>query len=216
MCIKVILADDHKIVRNGLRSLLEKDLHMEVIAEAADGREAVELTRKLKPDIIVMDLTMPDRNGIEATRQIVATTPGTKVLALSMHSDRRYIAGALDAGVSGYLLKHCAFDELIRAIQAVAANQTYLSPDIAHIVVEGYANPSANTSSTLAVLTAREREVLQLVAEGKTAKAIASVLSVSIKTVETHRSQIMNKLDIHSVAELTKHAIREGITSLDN
>ncbi len=216
MSIRVILADDHMIMRQGVRAMLEKEPDMEVVAEADNGRTAVELTRKLQPDVIVMDLTMPDLNGVEATRQVVAEYPGVKVLALSMHSDKRYVAGVLGAGASGYLLKDCALEELVRAIHAVVANQTYLSPGIAGIVVEGYiAHLPATESALMSNLTAREREVLQLIAEGKTIKEIASTLHVSVKTVETHRQQIMNKLDIYSVAELTKYAIREGLTALE-
>lgn len=216
MSVRVILADDHRIMRQGLCALLEKEPDMEVVAEADNGRTTVELTRKLQPDVIVMDLTMPNLNGVEATRQVVAEYPGVKVLALSMHSDKRYVAGVLGAGASGYLLKDCALEELVRAIHVVVANQTYLSPGVAGIVVEGYmAHLPATESALMSNLTAREHEVLQLIAEGKAIKEIASTLHVSVKTVETHRQQIMNKLDVYSVAELTKYAIREGLTSLE-
>jgi len=215
--MKVILADDHRIMREGLRALLQKDADMEVVGEADTGRATVELARTLHPDVIVMDLTMPELNGIEATRQVISLDPDIKVLALSMHSDKRFVAGVFGAGASGYLLKDCALDELVRAIRIVSAGQTYLSPGIAGIVVEGYTRrlPEGDTS-VLSTLTPREREVLQLIAEGNSVKEIAFTLHLSVKTVETHRQQIMNKLDIRTVAELTKYAIREGLTSLEH
>jgi two-component system response regulator NreC len=210
MSIRVLLADDHKIVRQGLRSLLEKQHGMEVIAEAEDGRTAVQLARKLSPDVVVMDIAMPDLNGIGATRQIIAEAPGVKVVALSMHSDKRFVTRMLRAGASGYLLKDCAFEELARAISAVVANQIYLSLGIAGVVVEDYVRHVPETGPSL---TPRECEVLQLLAEGSSTKEIAARLHVSVKTVETHRRHIMEKLDIHTIAELTKYAIREGLTS---
>ncbi len=216
MGIRVVLADDHRIVRHGLRSLLEKERDIEVVAEAANGREAVHLARELRPDVVVMDLSMPDLNGIEATRQVLEEDPDAKVLALSMHSDKRFVAGVLSAGASGYLLKDCALDELVRAIRTVAVNQTYLSPSIAGVVVQGYTQQIRDKDVPLASsLSPREQEVLQLMAEGKPVKEIASTLNLSVKTVETHRHQIMSKLGVYSVAELTKYAIREGLTSLD-
>ncbi len=215
MSIRILLADDHKIIREGLRTLLEKEQGMEVVAEAENGRMTVKLAMKLSPQIIIMDVTMPDLNGIEATRQIISDLPGAKVIALSMHSDRRFVTRMLEAGASGYLLKDCAFDELISAIRAVSTNQTYLSPAIASIIVEDYRGYlSKKSSSVSSPLTAREHEVLQLLAEGKSTKQIASCLHVSGKTVETYRRQIMEKLNIYNIAELTKYAIREGLTSL--
>ena len=216
MNIRVLLAEDHKIVREGLRSLLEKQPDMEVIAEAGDGREALRLVRETSPNIVIMDVVMPELNGIEATRQIVAKAPGVKVIALSMYSDARFVTGMLSAGASGYILKDCALDELILAIHTVAADQTHLSPAISRIVVRDYIDHlDGRRPSALSHLTAREREVLQLLAEGTTAKKIAYELHLSVKTIETHRTQIMDKLDIHSLAELTKYAIREGLTSVD-
>ncbi len=216
MSIKVLVADDHKIVREGLRTLIEKQSGMEVIAEAENGRMALKLIKKLSPDIALMDIAMPDLNGIEATRQIVAEAPSTKVIALSMHSDRQFVTRMMSAGASGYLLKDCAFEEVARAIRSVMARQIYLSPEIVSIVVKDFLRRSEPSDSMLSsVMSPREREVLQLIAEGKTTKQIALRLHISAKTVDTHRRNIMDKLDIHSVAELTKYAIREGLTFLE-
>lgn len=216
MTINILLADDHKITRDGLKALLENQKNMTVVGEAENGRLAVRLAGELKPDVVVMDINMPELNGIEATRQIVAELPGTKIIALSMYSDKRYVVGMLKAGVSGYLLKNCAFDELVVAISAVMNNQNYMSQKIAGTVMKGYANIlETSDSSPASQLSAREREVLQLIAEGMKTKDIADRIHVSIKTVETHRQQIMRKLNVTSVAELTKIALREGLTSLD-
>jgi len=216
MTIRILLADDHKIVREGLRTLIGKQPGLEVVGEANSGRMALNLARELKPDMVIMDITMPDLNGIEATRQIHSEIPGVKVIALSMHSDKRLVAGILMAGASGYLLKEdCDSVELARAIQAVASNQTYLSPKIGEVVIKDYVRHlSITTSSPFSILTPREREVLQFLAEGKSTKEIASSLHLSVKTIETHRNKIMEKLDIHSIAELTKYAIRERLTPL--
>lgn len=215
MGVKILLADDHRIVREGLRALIEKRPNMEVVAEAMDGRMAVKLVCELSPNVIVMDVAMPDLNGIEATRQIIGVNPTVKILALSMHSDRRFIIEMLKAGASGYLLKDCAFEELAYAIQAVVANRIYLSPKIADNVIKDYVHfLSKKDISVFSILTAREREVLQLLAEGRTMKEIAHHLGISVKTVETYRKQLMEKLDIYSIAKLTKYAIREGLTSL--
>ncbi len=217
MSLRILLADDHRIMREGLRSLLEKQPGMEVIAEAANGRTTVRLSRELKPDVVVMDIAMPDLNGIEATRQIIAESPGVKVAALSMLADTKFVREMLGAGASGYLLKDAAFEELGNALRTVTNDQTYLSPKIADLVVKDYlVKISTKDSSDLPVLTNREREVIQLLAEGKTTKQISSLLYVSVKTVETHRKKIMDKLGINSMAELTKYAIREGLTSLDS
>jgi len=216
MSIRVFLADDHQIVREGLRTLLEKQPGMEVVGEAKTGREAVQLVQGLLPHVIIMDIGMPDLNGIEATRQIVAKTQSVKVIALSMHSDRRFVVEMLKAGASGYLLKDSAFKELAQAIRAVMVNRVYLSPKIADLVIKDYIRLSPKTEfSIFSLLTPRERQVLQLLSEGKTTKRIGSDLQVSVKTVETYRQQIMEKLNIHSIAELTKYAIREGLTSLE-
>ncbi len=215
MALKVLLADDHKIVRDGLRTLLEKHDDIVVVGEAEDGREALQLSRKLQPDVVVMDIAMPDLNGIEAARQLLAEYPGIRIAALSMHSDKRFVSEMLKAGASAYLLKDCAFEELITAIRTIMTGKIYLSPGIAGVVIEDYIRKgSSMESSVFSLLSDREREVLQLMAEGRSTKEVAAHLNVSIKTVETHRTNIMTKLDIHSIAELTKYAIREGLTSL--
>ena len=216
MSVKILLADDHKITRQGLRSLLEKESDMEVVAEAEEGRTAVRLVRELLPDVVVMDVSMPDLNGMEATHQIVAEHPNVKVIALSIHSDNLFVSEMLKSGASGYLLKDCAFEELARAIHVVVDGKTYLSPAVSGVVVDDYLHRLARTESPSSeVLTDREREVLQLIAEGKSTKQVALKLHISVKTVETHRRQIMSKLDIHTIAELTKYAIRKGLTSLE-
>lgn len=216
MGIRIILADDHKITRQGLRSLLEANADMEVTAEAENGRGAVELARQLSPDVIIMDVSMPDLNGVEATRQILQDNPAVRVIALSMHSDTQFVSEMLKSGASGYLLKDCAFEELEQAICTVMQGNAYLSPSISGVVVEDYLHRlSRDQISTLQVLTDREREVLQLIAEGQSTKQIALKLHISAKTVETHRRQMMNKLDLHTVAELTKYAIRKGLTALE-
>ncbi|MHC4115524.1 MAG: response regulator [Planctomycetota bacterium] len=216
MSIRILLADDHKITREGLRSLLEKQDDMEVVAEAQDGRIAIELVEEFKPDVVIMDVSMPDLNGIQATRQIVKRFTNTRVIALSMHSDTQFVSEMLKNGASGYLQKDCAFEELSRAIRNVVAGKTYLSPSISGGVVDDYLHRlSRSGSSASGVLTDRECEVLQLMAEGTSTKQIALKLHISTKTIETHRRQIMQKLDIYTVAELTKYAIRTGLTSLD-
>jgi len=215
MSIRIILAEDHRITREGLFNMLKDRPDMEVIGEAENGREAVQLARELSPDLVIMDVTMPDLNGIDATRIITSDSKNIKVIALSMYSDKQFVQGMIHAGASGYLLKDCAFEELVNAIRAVIDGNTYLSPGIAGIVVQDYLNKLSNdASSASSVLTTREREVLQLIAEGKSTKVIASQLNVSVKTIETHRRQIMEKLGIFSIAGLTKYAIRERLTSL--
>ncbi|MDZ7832568.1 MAG: response regulator transcription factor [Desulfobacterales bacterium] len=214
--IKILLADDHKITRDGLRALLEQQSNMNVVGEAENGREAVRLAMDLAPDVVVMDISMPELNGIEATRQIRGDLPETKVVALSMYADRRYVVGMLKAGVSGYLLKNCAFDELVSAIEAVTHNESFLSPRIADTVMKDYTHIlEQDETAGVSALSAREREVLQLIAEGLSTRQIAERIHVSVKTVETHRQRIMKKLNAKSVAELTKIALREGLTALD-
>jgi DNA-binding NarL/FixJ family response regulator len=214
MSIRILLVDDHKMMREGLRLLIDKELGMEVIGEAKDGRTGVRMARELKPNVVIMDIRMPDLVGIEATLQIAKGLPNVKVLALSMHRESEYVIKMLRSGASGYLLKECAFEELARAIRTVVDGKTYLSPAISGAVVDDYLHRLAKADfSKSEVLSGREREVLQLIAEGKSTKQIALKLHISVKTVETHRRQIMNKLDLHTVAQLTKYAIQERLTS---
>jgi DNA-binding NarL/FixJ family response regulator len=215
MGLKILLADDHRLMRDALRYIIETESDMKVVGEAADGRVAVRLAKELSPDVVIMDITMPDLNGVEATQQILSEDRNVKILVLSMHSDEHFVAGMLKAGSSGYLLKDCAAEELIQAIRSVIAGEQYLSSKIAGIVIQSYrrALPKDQLSSA-AELTAREREVLQLVAEGETSNRIAGRLCVSMKTIDAHRQNIMAKLCIKTVAGLTKYAIQKGITSL--
>ena len=216
MSYRVLLVDDHKIIRDGLRALLDKESDMAVVAEAQNGRVALQLAGRLEPDVVIMDVSMPDLNGIEAARQIIGEQPGVKIIALSMHSEKQYVVGMLRAGVSGYLLKDTAFEELVKAIRVVCTGKKYLSPDVTDIVLQDYLHTDTTAGDQPAVLlTTREREVLQLIAEGRATREIAVKLYISIKTVETHRKNIMEKLGTHTVAELTKYAVREGITSLE-
>jgi DNA-binding NarL/FixJ family response regulator len=215
MSIKILLADDHRMMREGLRSLIEKESDIKVVAEAAGGRTAVKLATEVSPDVVIMDVAMPDLNGIEATKQILSEAPNIKVLALSMHSDDHFVAGMLKARASGYLPKECAAKELIEAIRAVMAGGTYLSPKVASIVVQDYLRALSKRRATKAAeLTASEREILQLVAEGETSKRIAARLYVTVKTVDAHRQKMMAKLNIRTISGLTKFAIQKGITFL--
>jgi two-component system response regulator NreC len=211
--MKILLVDDHAIVRDGLQAILASKAGVTVVEATANGREAIAIARRLRPDVVVMDVTMPGLNGIGATRQIVTELPGTKVIALSMHSDRRYVIAMFKAGASGYLLKDSASGELLQAIEAVTNDQTYVGPAIAGAVVEALTKGEPGQESTR--LTNREGEVLQLIAEGCTSKEIASRLSIAPATAESHRRQIMSKLNLHTVAELTKFAIREGLTTVE-
>jgi two-component system response regulator NreC len=213
MSIRIILADDHAILRHGLGKLIQQEENMEIIAQTGDGHSTIELTRELSPDIIIMDIGMPDLNGIDATRKITRDFPNVKIIGLSMHSGKKFISEMLKAGASGYLLKDCAFEELITAIKTVSEGKTYLSPSISDVIVENYIRPSDEQNSAFSLLSQREREVLQLLAEGKTTKQIGMTLYISSKTVEGHRLRIMSKLKIDNVANLTKYAIREGLTS---
>lgn len=211
--MRVILADDHRIVREGLRAVLEKS-GVTVVGEASTGREAVDLAHTLQPDVAIIDISMPDLNGIDATRRITAEAPTVRVLGLSMYADRRYVLAMLDAGAKGYLLKNAASKELLDGLTAVMAGQTYLSPSVTgDVVAHALDRSSARQALGDRQLSLREREVLQLLAEGKSSKEIASALSIALPTVETHRRQLMAKLNLRTVAELTKYAIREGLTS---
>jgi len=211
--IKILLCDDHRIFREGLKNLIAPLKAFRVVGEAADGAEAVELTARLRPDVVVMDISMPVLNGIAATRRIVAADKKARVVALSMHSEKRYVLEALRAGARGYLLKESAFEELAAAVRSVCAGKTYLDPSVASSVVESCL-ASGLSEPRYSPLSDREKEVLQLIAEGKSTKQLALLLKVSVKTVETHRNRLMEKLGIHSVAGLTKYALREGLTTL--
>ncbi len=216
MSIRIVLADDHVVVRHGLGQALEQEEGMEIVGQASDGRSTIVMARKLLPDIVVMDITMPDLNGIEATREIHKETPDVKIIALSMHTTHKHITEMFRAGAAGYLLKGCDFAELVRAIRTVVDGKTYISPSISTAFVTDLLHTEESTTPTaFSSLTQREREVLQLLSEGKTTKQIAIRLHISPKTVEAHRLRLMNKLDIDNVAQLTKYAIREGLTSED-
>ena len=212
----VMIVDDHQIVRDGLKAILHNEEGIGVIAEADNGRTALRLIKELMPEIVIMDIAMPDMNGIDATRRISVEHPDIKVLILSMHHDKRMVLEVFNAGARGYLLKECASDELLRAIKTLLQGETYLSPKISSIVVKGLVKQQKEEiPSEIFSLSSREREVLQLLAEGKSMKEIAFTLDVSIKTVEAFRKRLMDKLKVNSIAELTKIAIREGLTSLD-
>jgi DNA-binding NarL/FixJ family response regulator len=214
MTIRVLIADDHTILRQGIGRAIEQEEDMELIGQAGDGHTTVELVRTLKPDVVIMDISMPDLNGIEATRLIHREIPKSRVVALSMHSAKRYVREMFKAGAAAYLLKDCEFDELTEAIRLVANGQNYITPAVSEAVLESCVdNGQTDESSAFSVLTAREREVLQLMAEGHGTKQIAKQLYISPKTVEAHRLRIMRKLDIDNVARLTKYAIQEGLTS---
>ena len=214
--MRIVLVDDHEIVRQGVATMLRAEEDFDVIGEAKDGRAAVQMVKDLAPDVVVMDIAMPELNGIEATRQIVAGTPPAEVVVLSMHCDKRFVVGVLSAGASGYVQKGCSFDELARAIRAAAQGHTYLSPPVADVLARDYVGRlREENGNSSPVLTPREREIVQLLAEGKAAKQIATVLGISIKTVSTHRRRAMTKLGADGTADLIKYAIREGLTSLD-
>ncbi len=216
MGTKILIADDHKMFREGLHAMLDKEIGIDVIGEAENGHDIVQLAHKVNPEVIIMDITMPELNGIEATKQILNDNPSIKIIALSMHKDKSFVCKALSAGAMGYLIKDCAFDELADAIHSITANQIYLSKTIANIVVKDYVQKLEKNKDVSApyILTTREIEVLQLLAEGQSNKEIAGKLCRSQKTIETHRRQICDKLGLHTVAELTKYAINEGLTSL--
>jgi len=211
--IRVLLADDHGIVRKGLRFLLERQPGVDVIGEASDGREAVKLVQELAPNVVIMDVAMPALNGIDATMQIMKTHPKTGVIILSMHSDEAYLVRALSAGAKGYLLKESAEVDLLRAVQVVAQGRPFFSPQIAQTLLEDYMRTlqQRGLEDTYEILTDREREVLQLLAEGKSNKEVASILNLSVYTVETHRTNLMQKLNLHNTAEIVLYAVRKKI-----
>ena len=206
--IRIVLADDHSVVRQGFRRILEAQADMEIVGEASNGREALETATKLSPDVVVMDVAMPELNGIEATRRMGEAAPRTRVLALSMHKDSVYVREILRAGARGYLLKDAVDEDLIAAVRAVARGEGYLSPGVADAVLTDYRQ---HVSDPIDLLTTREREVLQLIAEGKTNKEIATLLNLSVYTVDAHRGRIMEKLNLHSTGELVRFAIRKGL-----
>lgn len=213
--IRVLLADDHNVLREGLRSLLEREPDIQVVGEAADGRTAVRLFEELAPDVVVMDIGMPELNGIEATRHITSDRFGAKVICLSVYEDAAMVHAMLEAGASGYLLKTSAGEELVRGIRTVASGAIYLSPGIARQVLErGVWTNGSSSPEAFKLLTPREREILQLIAEGHQTKATAKRLGIRPKTVLAHRDNIMKKLGIHSVADLVRYALREGISEL--
>jgi DNA-binding NarL/FixJ family response regulator len=213
--ICILLADDHPVVRDGLRALLEREADMSIVAEAADGREAVRLAEEHSPDVVIMDLAMPILNGIEATRRIVAKRPHTAVVILSMHQDESYVLGSLNAGAKGYLLKDSMRKEVIEAIRAVSQGRSFLTRKVSAILQEDYISQlrRRGLEDSYTLLTEREREILQLIAEGRTNKEVANLLNISLTTVETHRTHILQKLDLHSVPELILYAVRKGIIS---
>jgi len=216
MSIRILVADNHGILRQGIQALIEKQSDMEVVGQADNGLTAAEMARQLRPDVVLMDVTMPVLNGIEATRQIKSELPEVKVLALSVHAKREFVLDMVRAGVSGYMLKECVLDDLIQAINAVVAGQSYLSPQIASIVLEDITKDSVFTIDDRPgeILTRRERYILQLLVEGKSAKQIASELGLSVKTIEANRRQIMEKTESYNLADLTKYAIRQGLTTI--
>ncbi len=216
MGVRIILVDDHGVIRQGLRSLLDCQPDIEVVGEAEDGRSAIELVRELQPDIVITDVTMPNLNGVDTTRQITRMLPQVKVIGLSGHSNNSFIMGMLKAGASAYILKQCLFDELLEAINVVRQGGRYLGPEVTKAVVSNYIQLlSESSDSPLETLSEREREVLQLIAEGKSTKQIALDLHVSTKAIESNRRKIMEKLNSHSVADLVKYAISGGLTSLE-
>ncbi|WP_462318910.1 response regulator [Marinilabilia sp.] len=211
MAIKILLADDHKILRDGLRNVIEKHVTMEVVGEATNGREAIKLCEKMNPDVVIMDVAMKELNGVEATRQITQTNPDTKIIGLSMHSNKQFILGMFKAGAYGYLLKDSDSEELIKAIQTVVANKKYISYDISGTILQELISPGQEIEIEL---SNREKEILQLIAEGKSSKEIGDLLFLSSKTVDAHRKNIMDKLQLFTIPDLTKYAIKTGLTSL--
>lgn len=212
--LRILVADDHEVARKGIRSLLEDHLGWEVCGEARDGREAVELAGRLKPDVLLLDIGMPNLNGLDAARQILASTPEARILILTIHDSEQVVREVLAAGARGFLLKSDAGRDLVAAVEALQHRRTFFTPKVAQMMLDGYLRPHESENSEKCVLTPREREVIQLVAEGKTTKEVATALSLSVKTAETHRTNLMRKLDLHSVADLTLYAVRNGIVQV--
>lgn len=211
--LRILIADDHEVARRGIRALLESHPGWEVVAEAGNGRDAVSSAARLKPDVVLLDIGMPGLNGLDATRQILAVAPATRVLILTMHDSEQVVREVLAAGARGFLLKSDAGRDLLTAVEALQFRRTFFTTKVAQLVLEGYLHPGAVEADQLArsVLTPREREVIQLLAEGKTTKEVATTLNLSVKTAETHRTNLMRKLDLHSVVDLTLYAVRNGI-----
>lgn len=219
--LRILIADDHEVARRGIRSLLESHTGWQVCAEAKDGRDAVELAARTKPDLILLDIGMPNLNGLEAARQILPTTPNVAILILTMHDSDNVIREVLRAGARGFLLKSDAGRDLVSAVEALESQKTFFTPRVSQMVLDGFLNREKKRSDTEdnadlsdAILTAREREVIQLLAEGRTSKEVAVTLNLSVKTAETHRTNLMRKLDLHSVADLTRYAVRNGIVQV--
>ena len=215
MSIGIIIAEDHKIVREGLRSLLEKEADFEVLGEADNGRRAIQLALELKPDIVIMDIAMPELNGLEAVRQLTKEFPGVHCIMLSMHADEEHVWQALQAGATGYLVKGAPLAELELAINSVAKGETYLSPGVSKPVISEYIRRTSDYGGSSDSLTPRQREILQMIGEGKNTKQIALALEISVKTVESHRAQLIKRLGVRDIASLVRHALRLGIVTLD-
>jgi DNA-binding NarL/FixJ family response regulator len=212
--LRILIADDHEVARKGIRALLESHAGWEVCGEARDGREAVEHASRLKPDVLLLDIGMPNLNGLDAARQILATTPEARILILTVHDSEQVVREVLATGARGFLLKSDAGRDLMAAVEAMQHRRTFFTPRVAQMLLDGYLRPQENETLEKRVLTPREREVIQLVAEGKTTKEVATALSLSVKTAETHRTNLMRKLDLHSIADLTLYAVRNGIVQV--
>jgi DNA-binding NarL/FixJ family response regulator len=209
--LRILIADDHEVARKGIRALIEGHAGWDVCGEAADGREAVKAAIRLKPDLVLLDIGMPSLNGLDATRQILAELPDIRVLILTMHDSEQVVREVLAAGARGFLLKSDAGRDLVAAVESLQARRTFFTTKVAQLVLEGYLHPAESEPPFRSVLTPREREVIQLLAEGKTTKEVATTLNLSVKTAETHRTNLMRKLDLHSVVDLTLYAVRNGI-----
>jgi DNA-binding NarL/FixJ family response regulator len=212
--LRILIADDHEVARKGIRALLESHVGWEVCGEARDGREAVDCASRLKPDVLLLDIGMPNLNGLDAARQILAVTPEARILILTVHDSEQVVREVLAAGARGFLLKSDAGRDLVAAVEAMQHRRTFFTPRVAQMLLDGYLRPKENDALDKCVLTPREREVIQLVAEGKTTKEVATALSLSVKTAETHRTNLMRKLDLHSIADLTLYAVRNGIVQV--